>query len=232
MMQAIAAQNNLAETAFLVPSASDEADYDLRWFTPAVEVPLCGHATLASVHALVEHFGFEGDEIGFSTQKSGILTARRVGDGYELGLPAYGQTPCPVSDQIAALGLPLTAAFDGPFLMLVLESAQAIADYEPDREALLALGKEIIITARGSGDYEQYDFVSRMFAPNLGVDEDPVTGSAHCQLAPYWVKTLGKPILNAAQIGPRSGELEVEPKANRVLLRGKAQTYASGELKL
>ena len=229
-MQAIAAQNNLAETAFLAPYSSPEADYSLRWFTPAVEVPLCGHATLASAHALQQHFGFEAAEIRFATQQSGILIAKNVGEAIELNLPAHRQSPCKIGAEITALGLPVEAAFDGAFLMLVLDSATAVAAYQPDREAILAFGKEVIITAHGSGDFAQYDCVSRMFAPHLGIDEDPVTGSAHCQLAPYWADVLGKSILKAAQIGARPGVLEIEPFKDRVLLRGAAQTYGRGEI--
>ena len=232
-MQAIAAQNNLAETAFLTPYSGVEADYGLRWFTPTVEVPLCGHATLASAHALVGHLGFTEPQIRFATQDSGILTAKSLGNGtYELGFPAHAQTARDLDSALAALAFPIQSAFEGPFLMLVLDSAETVATYEPDLAAILALDKEVIITAQGSGDWAKYDFVSRMFAPNIGIDEDPVTGSAHCQLTPYWADALGKTILQAAQIGPRSGAMEAELLDGRVLMRGRAETYASGELNL
>ena len=141
-MQAIAAQNNLPETAFLVPSKAEDVDFDLRWFTPTAEVPLCGHATLASVHALRQHFGLAQPDIRFATQ-SGVLTARALAEseGYEINLPAYGQTTCHIRPEIHALNLPILEAYEGAFLMLVLETAEAVAAYEFQRDAILALKK-------------------------------------------------------------------------------------------
>ena len=233
MLQAIARQNNQAETAFFVPSSSEGADFDLRWFTPTIEVDLCGHATLASGHALFSHLGFEGQSLRFQTQKKGVLTVQKIGaDTYALRLPAAEQEVTPLDPSIAQnLRLTVLEAYDGPFLTLVLPSTEAVAAYVPDFKAIARTGREIIITAAApsNGPYSEFDFVSRMFAPTAGIDEDPVTGSAHSQLVPYWTLVLQKAELRAAQIGPRSGELGASLLGSEVELTGKARTYLDGQ---
>ena len=231
-LQAIALENNLSETAFFVPAGSDsEADFDLRWFTPALEVDLCGHATLASAHVLVEHLGFDRSTIVFSTQ-SGLLTASRRDGLLVLDFPAWPGEPVPVTDEIAeALGSRPVEAHRARDLMTVYTSEADVRGLSPDfprvRE-LDALG--VMATAPGQSD--DADFVCRFFAPRAGIDEDPVTGSAYCTLIPYWVERLGKSDLHARQISARGGELfcRHEPGTDRVEIAGAAVTYLEGTI--
>lgn len=232
-LQAIAQENNQAETAFFVTSSNDASDSDLRWFTPTTEVDLCGHATLASAHALYAHLGFEGQTLRFQTKSKGILRVRQTGTkSYALSLPAAAQEVTQL-DETLLQQLRLTAleAYKGPFLLLVLPTAEAVTTYRPDFAAIAATGYELIVTAAAgtSESFKDLDFVSRVFAPTVGIDEDPVTGSAHCQLAPYWSLVLQKTDLRAAQVGPRSGELGVSLMGSQVELTGKARTYLDGK---
>lgn len=235
-LQAIAMENNLPETAFFVPTPHRDTDYELRWFTPTTEVPLCGHATLASAHVLFNHLEFADPILKFQTREKGVLTVQQTSPGtYALNIPAADQTAISDPSLIAEqLNLTVLEAYDGPFVLLVLPSAQAVATYKPDFAALKETGKEIIITAVGgdTGPFKDLDFVSRMIAPTIGIDEDPVTGAAHAQLTPYWTLTLQQTSLRAAQIGPRSGHLQVEMLGNQVQLRGQACTYVSGQIHL
>ena len=235
-LQAIAMENNLPETAFFVAMANGDSDFELRWFTPTTEVPLCGHATLASAHVLFSHLGFAAKTLKFQTREKGVLTVQQTSAGtYALNLPAAMQTLIPDAAHIGAkLNLTILEAYDGPFLLLVLPNAHAVSTYAPDFAALRALGKEVIITAAGgeTGEFSDLDFVSRMFAPTIGIDEDPVTGAAHAQLTPYWTLVLQQTNLEAAQIGPRAGRLQVEMLGNQVQLRGQACTYVSGQIHL
>jgi PhzF family phenazine biosynthesis protein len=224
-MQAIAAENNLAETAFTVPSEREDADYDLRWFTPAVEVPLCGHATLAAGHILIH-----SDKVRFST-KAGILTVTRREDLLELDLPAATLTEADEPELCAALGLTARpiwlapAGFNDSAIVPVENEAEVLA-VAPDFAALKKIPRMAVVTARGV----EQDIASRVFVPYAGIDEDPVTGSAHCCLGPYWQRRLGKPDFLARQVSARGGVVRVGCRGDRVLLGGQAVTVLRGEL--
>ena len=226
VMQQIAIENNLAETAFLVKAGSG---HKLRWFTPEYEIDLCGHATLASAHILFTELGFEGDAIHFETVKAGTLIVKRNGDKYTMDFPS--RPPIPIEPPMGlkeALGEKEPVAFlRSRDYFLVYETEQEIKDITPDFFALSKMDTVgVIVTARGDNS----DFVSRFFAPGAGIPEDPVTGSAHCNLIPYWAKILGKNELHAYQISARRGELWCELKGERVLMSGKAVTYLKGEI--
>ena len=224
---AIAAQHNLSETAFLVCTGSGE--YELRWFTPGAEVQLCGHATLASAHVLRAHLGFQGDRVTFSTRFSGELRAQYVDDAVELDFPSLTPQPHDVEPALAsALQVPIIAAAIPkvhPWKALYeVESEAVLRSIEPDFPAIAAaVDHAVIVTARG----DRHDFVSRFFAPNLRVNEDPVTGSAHCVLTPYWAEKLGSTELFAAQVSDRGGELHCALLGDRIILRGQSLTYAT-----
>ncbi|MGE5687776.1 MAG: PhzF family phenazine biosynthesis protein [Gemmatimonadota bacterium] len=227
-MQAVAREMNLAETAFLL-RCGDE--FGLRWFTPAVEVDLCGHATLASAHVLWEEGHLDGAaEARFHT-RSGLLTARRDGDWISLDFPATPPAACqPPAELARAVGAPVRLILKTPFDYLVeLESEAAVKALAPDLGALARLGgRGVIVTARSTTP--GFDFVSRFFAPAAGVPEDPVTGSAHCALGPLWGERLGKTSLIGYQASPRGGVVRVTLAGDRVLLAGQAVTVLRAEL--
>ncbi len=225
LMQAIAAENNLSETAFVVREGDGFA---IRWFTPAVEVDLCGHATLASAHVLFAH---EPDlaEVRFSSQ-SGPLRVTRAGPRLQLDLPRRDGTPCPpeprLADALGAQPRELHAARD---LLAVFDSEDQVRALAPDMPLLATLDRfGFIVTAPG----RDCDFVSRYFAPREGVPEDPVTGSAHCTLVPYWAARLGKPELHARQVSRRGGELFCTLAGDRVLVAGEAVTFLEGTIEV
>ena len=225
-LQAIAMENNLSETAFLV--ACDQG-YELRWFTPAVEVDLCGHATLAAAHALFEHLGETGDEVRFQT-RSGELRVLRDGELLTLDFPETALQPAEVDLAVCkALGATASEAMiprNNPHSVLyVYEFEQDVAKLEPDFAALRSVSEHCII-ATAPGD--DCDFVSRFFGPPVGVDEDPVTGSAHCALVPYWSKRLGQKTLEARQISARGGDLACRLEGGRVFMAGRAVTFMQG----
>jgi PhzF family phenazine biosynthesis protein len=231
----IAAENNLAETAYLVKQETGSpatADYAIRWFTPKIEVDLCGHATLASAHVLFEHLGFKKELITFSSA-SGPLRVALKGNSqmplYELDFPA--QAPKPVTDTAllkqvaAAIGTEPLEVTTASKLLARLDSEQQIKDLSVNLTIIKQLPTiGLIVTAPGNN----VDFVSRFFAPNAGIDEDPVTGSAHCVLTPYWSALLNKPRLKARQLSYRGGEIGCELKGDRVLLVGGAATFLEG----
>jgi PhzF family phenazine biosynthesis protein len=223
-LQAIAAENNLAETAFVVRM---DSHFDLRWFTPTLEVDLCGHATLASAHVIFRHLGYRDSAVRFQT-KSGLLTVTLNDDLLTLDFPARPATVCPVpADLVAALGATPTWTAKSRDYLAVFETEQAVRAVRPDMAALMSLDcLGVIITAPG----ERSDFVSRFFAPRAGVPEDPVTGSAHCTLIPYWAERLGRSTLQALQVSPRGGELFCTHRGERVDIAGRAVTYSSGAL--
>ncbi|MDD2805628.1 MAG: PhzF family phenazine biosynthesis protein [Elusimicrobiales bacterium] len=228
-MQALAAEMNLSETAFVVPGKNG---FRLRWFTPATEVELCGHATLASAHALWECGAVKKAEIKFHTL-SGRLTAARAGDWIELDFPARPQKSAAAPAGLArALGKePLAVSRSGPYYIAEFRDEKAVRALAPDFEALKRIPMlDVAVTARGSG--RPYDFVSRVFAPAEGVNEDPVTGSAHCGLAPYWAARLGKAEFLARQVSRRGGTLRLLLRGDRVKLMGRAVTVSSGEIAL
>jgi PhzF family phenazine biosynthesis protein len=223
-LQAIAAENNLAETAFLV---RDGADYRLRWFTPAVEVPLCGHATLASAAVIMERLEPGRREVVFRTA-SGPLTVWRTDNGYCMSLPARPSDPIPAPDGLAeALGAVPLEVFANMFnYMAVMDCAATVRALAPNMAAVAKIGRPgIIATAQGDGGH---DFVSRYFAPAKGIDEDPVTGAAHCMLIPYWAKRLGRTALHAHQASRRGGELRCRLAGDRVEIEGACIFYLEG----
>lgn len=229
-MQAVAREMNVAETAFLLASGADS--FQLRWFTPAVEVDLCGHATLASAHILWEEGIVKDDRRILFNTRSGTLKAERAGEWIEMDFPAE-----PAGEELAtpvelgeALGLGLERVRRNRFDFLVeVESERVLRSLEPEMKLLRMLpARGVIVTSRA--DDARYDFVSRFFAPGAGVDEDPVTGSAHCCLGPYWAGRLGKDELLAYQASARGGEVRVTVAGGRVLLGGQAVTVLRGEL--
>lgn len=226
-MQAIAAENNLSETAFFLPL---KAGYQLRWFTPKKEVRLCGHATLAAAHVLFRHLGFKGEIIQFHTA-SGPLLVRQVNGGYQLDFPADQPVEIPLPPLLeAALQVKPDACFQGlDDLLVLLPDEQAIRALQPDFSLIAQLPvRGVLATAPG----EQVDFVSRCFFPQYGINEDPVTGSAHTLLTPYWAKRLQKNTLTAQQLSDRGGTLKCTLQQDRVLLQGSAITYLTGIIHL
>ena len=223
-LQAIAEENNLSETAFFVPSAKG---FHLRWFTPVREVDLCGHATLATAHVIFSESADSATEIVFET-RSGDLPVRRCGDRIEMDFPAIPLVSCPCPELLQeALGTAPCAVFVADIYVAVLDSEAQVRSLKPDLGRLTQLDKRAVcVTAPG----EQADFVSRYFAPKMGVPEDPVTGSAHCKLVPYWAQRLGKCELLARQLSKRGGELSCSLRGERVLIAGKAVTVMTSAL--
>jgi predicted PhzF superfamily epimerase YddE/YHI9 len=224
IMQSIAAENNLSETAFLV---RNDDTFDLRWFTPRTEVALCGHATLASAFVLFTCRDWPKEEIRFRTRKSGQLIVRKQNGLLEMDFPSRpADNVVPPPGLKEALGVTSIAVLGSvEDLMFVLESEKAVRELKPDFSALERLEcRGIIVTSRGS----QSDFVSRFFAPRFGIPEDPVTGSAHCVLVPYWSSELNKKDLHAFQISKRGGELSCVNAGDRVKISGKAVLYLEG----
>lgn len=227
-MQRVAAEMNLSETAFVSPG---DGGWDLRWFTPKVEVALCGHATLASAHVLWDTGRVpRGEPIRFQTQ-SGTLPVRGTGQAIEMDFPATPVEPVPAPPGLAeALGVSLVSVSRSAFDFLVeLESAAAVRAVAPDFAGLAKLpARGVIVTALA--DAPGFDFVSRFFAPAVGVNEDPVTGSAHCALGPYWQSRLKRSAFTAFQASSRGGIVRVDGRGDRVLLGGRAQVVLRGEL--
>ncbi len=224
-LQSIAAENNLSETAFFVPQ---NGAFHLRWFTPKVEVDLCGHATLASAYVLfMENPSLE--KVEFDT-RSGRLVVYNDGDFLRMDFPALPLKPVDLPEPLADwLGRDIVGCFERLYLMVVFPEAKKVADLVPDQDALLRVDIfGLIVTARGDGP--DCDFVSRFFAPKAGIPEDPVTGSAHCLLTPYWSKVLGKKQLEAIQISSRRGYIRCIHRGDRVELRGQARLYAKGRI--
>jgi PhzF family phenazine biosynthesis protein len=243
-MQSVAAEMNCAETAFLVPrppdaaedAAGDAAEFDLRWFTPVAEVPICGHATLASAHILYSTGRLSSSAtIRFHTL-SGVLLARHVDGQIELDFPAIPIAEVPLSVEVRdALGVrPIFSGRtpDRPTRygnsLVEVETEQEVREARPDFPKLLDAGHAVILTARATSP--GFDFVSRYFAPDVGINEDPVTGSAHCSLAPYWGAKIGKTSLKGYQASQRGGSVRVTLKGDRVLLGGDAVTVLRGTL--
>ena len=226
-MQNIAAENNLAETAFVVKRADH---YDLRWFTPKVEVDLCGHATLASAYVVHNFVDREAGIMRFETI-SGLLTVTHHEGLLEMDFPARMPRSIEITPPIAqAIGVPVLGAFSSRDLLVLLASEQLIRDFTPNIELLSQLEDYlgIIITAPG----DKVDFVSRFFAPAVGIPEDPVTGSAHSTLIPFWAERLGKNKMVAKQLSPRGGSLYCENCGDRVKIAGQAVLYLQGEIKI
>jgi predicted PhzF superfamily epimerase YddE/YHI9 len=237
-MQALAAENNQAETAFLLKTP-EAGRFGLRWFTPKLEVPLCGHATLASAHVLLREIDPSLGELGFDT-RSGRLTARPAGERLEMDFPADPPRRIEIPEGLGdALGVAPAEAWAGAYLVAILESEAAVRALTPDLAAVEKIGAEasggrgnlaVAAPAAPGGDV---DVVSRFFAPGSGIAEDPATGSAHCILAPLFAAKLGRPTLRFHQAYPgRGGDIEAEAKGERVLLRGQAVTVIESRLRL
>lgn len=228
LMQRIANENNLSETAFAVPV---EARYEIRWFTPKMEVDLCGHATLTTAHVLFEHMGYSSDRIEFDSLHSGRLAVEKSEGLLTLDFPADTLEEMVVPEVIvtALRKAPLKAYKGKSDFMFIYASQSEIENINPDFGLLAQMGgRGVIITAMGN----EVDFVSRFFAPQTGIDEDPVTGSAHTTLTPYWARVLGKKKLTARQLSPRGGDLVCENLGERVKISGKAITYLVGEIQI
>jgi PhzF family phenazine biosynthesis protein len=237
-MQALAAENNQAETAFLLRT-DDPARFGLRWFTPAIEVPLCGHATLASGHTLLEELSLAVDQLTFDT-RSGLLTVERAAAGYEMDFPSQPPERIAIpSDIVEALGAAPVEVWAGAYLIAVMDSEATVRGLKPDIAALKRISAtatdgrgDVGVTARAN-DGAGFDVVSRFFAPGAGIDEDPATGSLHCILTPLWADKLGKPTVRFFQAYPgRGAELEGELRGERVRLRGRAVTVAESRLRV
>jgi predicted PhzF superfamily epimerase YddE/YHI9 len=226
LMLGIAAENNLSETAFIVPN---EDHYELRWFTPSVEVDLCGHATLATAYVLFEHLGYEGDAIAFET-KSGELAVWKDADFLVMDFPSRPAKRVEVPDHLAnGLRRDIDSVFKSRDYLVVLENENEVRELEPDFSELDKIDCEgIIVTAPG----DDVDFVSRFFAPRMGILEDPVTGAAHSTLTPFWTERLGKDPLRARQISERGGDLWCKQMEDRVYIAGRAALYAKGFLNI
>ncbi len=224
IMQSIAAENNLSETAFFVPKGSG---FHIRWFTPTSEVDLCGHATLASSFVIFNIIGYDQNIIEFES-KSGLLKVIKDNDNLILDFPAQPPTPCDTPQEIInALNITPIECLKSEDFIAVLNDESDVQNVEPDFEELKKLGlRGVIITAQS----KKYDFIARCFFPGVGITEDPVTGSAYTQLAPYWATKLGKDIFNAKQLSARGGELTCELFDDRVLISGKAVKYLEGKI--
>ena len=231
-LQAIAAENNVAETAFLV--ADGAGRWQLRWFTPGTEVPLCGHATLAAAHYLFTSTPFDGDEIEFVTRQSGSLFVSRLGENrYEMDFPAAEIRPGSVSEALnAALGAAPNAAFDGPFLAVQFETPEQVLALQPDLKRVAGIGEgNVGCFALGGADGAAV--TSRFFAPGSGIDEDPATGSWHCMLAPILAQLTGRDTARCFQAFPSRGAwIETALAGSRVKLRGNAVTVIEGVFRL
>ena len=227
LLQAIAAENNLSETAFLVKR---DQRFEIRWFTPITEVALCGHATLASSFVIFNCLQWTGDLVSFHSFKSGELRVTRNEDFLSMDFPARYPTRCDVPDLLpeALNHRPLEVLDTAEDLLAVLENERAVRELKPSIALLMQIEQRrgIIVSASG----ELCDFVSRFFAPHAGIPEDPVTGSAHCALAPYWAEKLGKKQLRARQLSRRGGELLCEYRGDRVIISGKAALYLEGTI--
>jgi PhzF family phenazine biosynthesis protein len=226
LMQSIAAENNLAETAFFVPEGDG---YRIRWFTPAAEVALCGHATLASAYVIFRRLHQGRDTITFQS-KSGPLRVAKNGDRIALDFPANPPVRCePPPELVRSLGVAPLETLVADTYLCVFGSEAEVRALKPDMRGLASLDRHaVIVTAPGS----DVDFVSRFFAPQVGIDEDPVTGSSHCTLVPYWSARLGKTTLRARQVSPRGGELLCELLGDRVIMEGDAAPYLEGTIEV
>ncbi len=234
-LAAIAAENNLSETAYLVPSGED---WEIRWFTPKAEVDLCGHATLASGAVVLRHLTPRADRVLFRSRHSGELPVGRDGDRFVLDFPSRAPREVPVPDALAeALGARPVAAVQARDLYAIFDDTETVRSLAPDQGQLLPLNEfAVAVTARGTGADADVDFVSRFFAPHHGLPEDPVTGSAHSTLTPYWAERLSKTVMRARQVSERVGELHVElasdDDGDRVMIGGNVVEVIQGTLTL
>lgn len=229
VMQQVAAENNLSETAFVAPVKGRDgaACFGIRWFSPTIEIDLCGHATIASAHVLWEHLGLKGNRIVFES-KSGPLPVARRGEWIELDFPSRPGDPVKDTRRLArALGREPVEVFRARDYLAVFDNKRDVHELTPDIAALRDLDAfGVIVTAPGAG----HDYVCRFFVPKGGIDEDPATGSTHCTLVPYWSKRLGKRTLTAHQVSKRGGEFKCEDRGGRIAIAGRAVTYMEGTI--
>lgn len=228
LMQQLALENNLSETVFFVPSEKKGVDYDIRWFTPELEINLCGHATLASTYVLFNILKFKKKSITFSC-KSGLLSVKKKRNILEMDFQSW--KPEKINDYsdelITSLGNPeIVGVYKNRDCLVELQNEEAVKKIQPDFSLMKKTGEKVIITAPG----KDVDFVSRFFAPSAGVDEDPVTGSAHSQLIPFWSEKLGKTKMLAKQLSKRGGDIYCEQKGDRVMMGGECVFYMKGEI--
>ena len=231
VLQAIAEENNLSETAFLIPDASGAADYELRWFTPGAEVALCGHATLASGHFILGQEPTR-DSVSFRTRQSGILSVARAGDRYALALPAWKPTAKSMPGIVAALGIsdPVeTLWYEKGYALVIAQDAAQVRALAPDQRALAAEGPLVAVVS-APGDIS--DVISRVFTPAYAIDEDPVTGSAHAVMVPYWAERWGRNHFTAYQASKRGGHVDCTLDGDRVILGGACVTVIEGSFLL
>ena len=228
LLQSIAAENNLAETAFFVPPENGHSSFGLRWFTPVAEVDLCGHATLAAAHIIFDVLGHKGPVAAFETRSGQLLVERKGGGLLAMDFPAAAPAPCDPPPALAqALGLSPDQVLAGYDYISVFEDEDSVRSISPDLGALAKLDlRAVAVTAPG----RDHDFVSRVFAPKLGIPEDPVTGSAHCELAPYWAARFGRNVLRARQVSRRGGDVLCELRGDRVILSGRAATFMEADI--
>ena len=230
-MQSIAFELGIAETAYLTPT-DDPTVFGLRWFSPAVEIDLCGHATLASAHALRENGVVDGTApLTFHT-RSGPLRASFAGDTIELDFPVSPIEPGPVPDSLRGQwpGVVVASGHTSFFTFVVLSAPDAVRSYEPDLEAIAATGAKALLLTAAAAPGSGADYVLRVFGPNVGIDEDPATGAAQCVAGPYWAAELGRERLVAHQLSSRGATLHVRPEGDRVFIGGRATTVLTGEL--
>lgn len=229
LLQSIAAENNLAETSYFVPRDAAAGRFALRWFTPTIEMDLCGHATLAAAHVLWQHLGASAERLTFES-RSGSLGVSREGDVLWLDFPSRPGRPVDIADDVcAALGRRPVELIRDRDLLAVFEREADVTELAPDMGKVAALDAfAVIVTA----PHARYDFVSRFFAPRAGVPEDPATGSAHCTLTPYWSRRLGKRELRAYQASKRGGELLCRDRGERVEIGGRCFTYLEGTIRV
>lgn len=227
LMQNLAMENNLAETVFFVPAATG---FDIRWFTPLSEINLCGHATLASAFVLYEYLGYDRPELQFHS-KSGTLLVNKEDDLYLMDFPSWKperihEFPAGLEQMLGVQEV--IGVYKYRDLLVEVNTEEEVRNAQPDFSAIKKAGEKIILTAPG----KEADFVSRFFAPTVGIDEDPVTGSAHSQLIPFWSEKTGKKKMIARQLSPRGGSLWVEDRGDRVIMGGKCRFYMKGEITL
>lgn len=227
LLQAIATENNLSETAYPVPR--EDGDFDLRWFTPGREADLCGHATLASGHVILNRLEPDRDSVTFHTRSGPLIVSRGEGGKLVMDFPAQPPVPGDLGNVADAIGIEPEEILTAPYGLAVLKDETAVRNLDPDFRKIAALTPgELIVTAPGT----DCDFVSRFFAPGAGIDEDPVTGSAHCILTPYWAARLGKTEMFARQISARGGEIWCKLAGDRVILTGETVEIITGTISL
>ena len=230
LMRKLAMENNLSETVFFVPSDKPEFDYEIRWFTPVLEINLCGHATLASGFILFNKLAYPGETIRFHC-KSGLISVTKKNDIIQMDFPSWKPEPVTqdYSSVVNALGnIPVKGIYKHRDILIELATEELVRNCEPDFTMLKKIGEKVIITSKGN----EVDFVSRFFAPAAGIDEDPVTGSAHSQLIPFWAEKTGRKKFHAKQLSQRGGELWCEYLGDRVMMGGKCVFYMKGEFEL